>query len=200
VGRTLSTVLVKIKARSEQTHNRQERHRSLFGYRGDVRQWAGWTGTRGASDRMPSSLLCLPPRWAVSKDAIHESDMVAGWIRCFVHFGSRRGERCRQSIHSLAELEIDPRQIDAFNTAVREVGQVSVRVEEGCLALYAVADSDNPSRLHVFEIYRDSAAYQAHLQTPHFQRFRATTNSMVLSRKLLDATPVSIATKPGFTP
>ena len=100
----------------------------------------------------------------------------------------------------LAELEIDPRQIDAFTTAVREVGQVSVRAEEGCLVLYAVADSDNPSRLHVFEIYRDSAAYQAHLQTPHFQRFRATTNSMVLSRKLLDATPVSIATKPGFTP
>jgi len=100
----------------------------------------------------------------------------------------------------LAELEIDPRQIDAFTTAVREVGQVSVRAEEGCLALYAVADSDNPSRVHVFEIYRDSAAYQAHLQTPHFQRFRATTNSMVLSRKLLDATPVSIATKPGFTP
>ena len=100
----------------------------------------------------------------------------------------------------LAELEIDPRQIDAFTTAVREVGQVSVRAEEGCLVLYAVADSDNPSRVHVFEIYRDSAAYQAHLQTPHFQKFRATTNSMVLSRKLLDATPVSIATKPGFTP
>ena len=100
----------------------------------------------------------------------------------------------------LAEVEIDPRQIDAFTTAVREVGQVSVRAEEGCLALYAVAERENPSRVRVFEIYRDSAAYEAHLQTPHFQKFRATTNSMVLSRKLLDATPVSLATKPGFTP
>ena len=100
----------------------------------------------------------------------------------------------------LAELEIDPRQVDAFTTAVREVGQVSVRAEEGCLALYAVAERENPSRVRVFEIYRDSAAYEAHLQTPHFQKFRATTNSMVLSRKLLDATPVSLATKPGFTP
>ena len=115
--------------------------------------------------------------------------------------GERRDAAPGSTLASfLAELELDPRQIDAFTTAVREVGQVSVRAEEGCLALYAVADSDNPSRVHVFEIYRDSAAYQAHLQTPHFQRFRATTNSMVLSRKLLDATPVSIATKPGFTP
>src|SRR6476661_3728107 len=75
----------------------------------------------------------------------------------------------------LAELEIDPRQVDAFTTAVREVGQVSVRAEEGCLALYAVAERENPARVRVFEIYRDSAAYEAHLQTPHFQKFRATT-------------------------
>jgi quinol monooxygenase YgiN len=100
----------------------------------------------------------------------------------------------------LAELQIDPAQLEAFAVATREVGQASVRLEEGCLALYAVADKDNPALVRVFEIYRDPAAYQAHLQTPHFKKFRATTDTMVTSRKLMDVTPVSLATKPGVVP
>jgi quinol monooxygenase YgiN len=51
----------------------------------------------------------------------------------------------------------------------------------------------------VLEIYRDPAAYQAHLQTPHFKKFREATNLMVKSRTLIDATPISFATKPGIT-
>jgi quinol monooxygenase YgiN len=100
----------------------------------------------------------------------------------------------------VAELEVDPAQLDAFANAVREVGQASVRSEEGCLVLYAVAEKDSPSRVRVLEIYRDPAAYQAHLLTPQFKRFRATTDGMVKSRRLIDATPISLATKPGVTP
>jgi len=100
----------------------------------------------------------------------------------------------------VAELQIDPAQLEAFAAATREVGQASVNGEEGCIALYAIADKDNPAFVRVFEIYRDPAAYQAHLQTPHFKKFRDTTNAMVTSRKLMDATPVSLATKPGATP
>ncbi len=100
----------------------------------------------------------------------------------------------------IAELEIDPGRVDAFAAATREVGQASVRSEDGCLVLYAVAEKDNPGRVRVFEIYRDPAAYQAHLQTSHFKKFRAATDDMVKSRKLIDATPISLATKPGVAP
>jgi 4-carboxymuconolactone decarboxylase len=98
----------------------------------------------------------------------------------------------------IAELEIDTAQADAFAAAVREVGQVSVRSEDGCLVLYAVAATDNPGRVRVFEIYRDAAAYQAHLLTPHFRKFRETTDAMVKSRKLMDVTAISLAAKPGM--
>ena len=100
----------------------------------------------------------------------------------------------------VAELQIDPAQAEAFAAATREVGQASVRLEEGCLVLYAVAEKDNPAFVRVFEIYRDAAAYQAHVQTPHFQKFRSTTDAMVKSRKLLEVVPVSLATKEGVTP
>lgn len=100
----------------------------------------------------------------------------------------------------LAELEIHPTQIDAFTEAIREVGQASVQNEDGCLALYAVADKDNPAHVRVFEIYRDAAAYETHLQTAHFRKFRAATDAMVRARKLVDANPVSLATKSGAVP
>lgn len=100
----------------------------------------------------------------------------------------------------VAELQIDPAQADAFAAATREVGQASVQTEEGCIALYAVADKQNPNFIRVFEIYRDPSAYQAHLKTAHFMKFRDATNAMVTSRKLMDATPISLATKPGATP
>ena len=79
------------------------------------------------------------------------------------------------------------------------------RFDEDCIFWLTAEEAaalrckDNPSRVRVLEIYRDPAAYQAHLQTPHFKKFRAGTDLMVKSRKPIDATPVSFATKPGIT-
>jgi quinol monooxygenase YgiN len=95
----------------------------------------------------------------------------------------------------IAELEIDPAQLDAFRAATKEVGQASVREEPGCLVLYAVSEKENTGRVHVFEIYRDIEAYRAHIQTPHFKKFRDTTDRMVRSRKLIDAVAISLAAK-----
>ena len=95
----------------------------------------------------------------------------------------------------IAELEIDPRQLAVFTAEAKEVGQMSVSDEPGCLVLYAVHDKESPGRIRVFEIYRDADAYKKHLQTPHFQKFRAATDAMVESRRLIDAVPISLASK-----
>ena len=95
----------------------------------------------------------------------------------------------------IAELEVNPAQLESFKAAAKEVGETSVREEPGCLALYAVSEKENPGRIIVFEIYRDEVAYKTHVQTPHFKKFRATTDNMVQSRKLIDTTPISLAAK-----
>ncbi len=95
----------------------------------------------------------------------------------------------------IAELEVDPAQLESFKAATKEVGETSVRVEPGCLVLYAVSETENPGRVRVFEIYRNADAYNAHIQTPHFKKFRAATDSMVKSRNLIDAVPISLAAK-----
>ena len=95
----------------------------------------------------------------------------------------------------IAELEVDSPQLEGFKAATKEVGETSVRVEPGCLVLYAVSEKENPGRVRVFEIYRDVDAYNAHIQTPHFKKFLAMTDNMVKSRKLIDTVPISLAAK-----
>jgi quinol monooxygenase YgiN len=95
----------------------------------------------------------------------------------------------------IAELEIDPAQLENFKAAIKESVETAVRVEPGVLVLYAVSEKDNPARFRVFEIYTDAEAYRTHLETPHFRKFRATTENMVKSRKLLDAVPVAMGAK-----
>ena len=96
----------------------------------------------------------------------------------------------------IAELEIDPAQLDSFNSAVKESIETAIRVEPGVLVLYAVSERDNPTHVRVFEIYTNADAYKTHLETPHFRKFRAVTEKMVVSRKLLDAVPIVLAAKP----
>ena len=96
-----------------------------------------------------------------------------------------------------AELEIEPSQLAQYHAAVKEEMATSVRVEPGVLAIYAVADSENPSKLRFFEIYADEAAFRAHIASPHFKKYVETTRSMIRSRVLRDTVPVQLSDKEG---
>lgn len=95
----------------------------------------------------------------------------------------------------IAELEIDPAQLEKYKAALKEEIETSIRVEPGVLTLYAVAEKEHPARIRVFEIYADEQAYQAHLETPHFKKYKTTTQQMVKSLKLIEATPIMLGTK-----
>jgi quinol monooxygenase YgiN len=47
----------------------------------------------------------------------------------------------------------------------------------------------------VFEVYRDAAAYRAHLEAPHFKKYKATTETMVRSLKLVPVVPIVLGAK-----
>ena len=96
----------------------------------------------------------------------------------------------------IAELEIHPSHIAAYRIAVTEQAKVAVEKEPGVLALNAVADKANPTRITVFEIYRDRTAYESHLKAEHFLKYKATVESMVKSLTLTPVSPVVLATKP----
>jgi quinol monooxygenase YgiN len=48
------------------------------------------------------------------------------------------------------------------------------------------------SHIRVFEIYRDAAAYKSHLESAHFKKYKATTEKMVKSLRLVQTTPIML--------
>jgi len=95
----------------------------------------------------------------------------------------------------LAELEIDPAQLELYKAALRQEIATSIRVEPGVLTLYAVAVRDHPAQIRLFEIYANAAAYEAHLQSAHFKRYKTNTAGMVRSLKLIETDPILLGAK-----
>jgi quinol monooxygenase YgiN len=95
----------------------------------------------------------------------------------------------------VAEIEIDPAQLQAYKAAVKEQIEAAVQLEAGVLALYSVADKDNPAHVFVFEMYADIDAYKVHLETAHFKKYKVTTQDMVKSLKLRDTVPILLGAK-----
>jgi quinol monooxygenase YgiN len=112
--------------------------------------------------------------------------------------GNAIAEAIQDPYVRVAEIEIDPVRLDAYQAAIKEEIETSVRVEPGVLALYAVAAKDNPAHIRVFEIYADEAAYKAHLETPHFKKYKAETQEMVKHLKLIEAVPIMFSAKPKW--
>ena len=95
----------------------------------------------------------------------------------------------------IAEIVVDPAQLDSYKSAVAEQIEAAIRLEPGVQVLYSVSNKDDPSRITVFEIYRDHEAYVAHLQAPHFLKYKATVEKMVKSLKLIPVDPVVLGSQ-----
>ncbi len=90
----------------------------------------------------------------------------------------------------LSKITVDAAQLDAYNAFLKEEIEASMRLEPGVLTLYATAEKDNPNKMTILEIYADRAAYESHLKTPHFQKYKQGTLSMVKELELVDVKPL----------
>jgi quinol monooxygenase YgiN len=84
------------------------------------------------------------------------------------------------------------RSSKTYRAAVREQIEAAIREEPGFVVLYAVSNRDNPIHVTVFEIYKDTAAYKAHLESAHFKKYKALTETMVESLTLVRSTPIML--------
>lgn len=86
----------------------------------------------------------------------------------------------------LSKIIVDPDQIDSYNAFLREEIEASMKLEPGVLALYATAEKEAPHKVTILEIYANRAAYESHLKTLHFQKYKQGTLSMVKELELVD--------------
>src|SRR3954469_25862880 len=95
----------------------------------------------------------------------------------------------------IAEIEIDPGQLDAYKAILVEEQEASVRLEPGVLMLHSVAITDNTTHIRLLEVYASRSAYEAHLKAPHFVKYKTSTEKMVKSLKLIPTTPILLCAK-----
>jgi hypothetical protein len=58
------------------------------------------------------------------------------------------------------------------------------------LSLYTVFEKKRPNHLTILEVYASKAAYQAHLKTTHFLKYKNGTADMAQQLELIDTDPI----------
>ena len=90
----------------------------------------------------------------------------------------------------LSKIEVYPLFLDEYMKYSTEVGGVSLRTEPGVLTMYAVHEKENPCRITILETYASREAYDSHIASPHFQKYKRETLHMVKALVLSDQTPL----------
>ena len=95
----------------------------------------------------------------------------------------------------LSKIEVYPQYLNEYMQYAVEVGEISLRTEPGVLTMYAGSDKENPCLVTILETYVSQAAYQSHVASAHFQKYKQGTLHMVKSLQLCDQTPLNPANK-----
>ena len=93
----------------------------------------------------------------------------------------------------LSKVEVYPQYLDEYMRYATEVGGISLRTEPGVLTMYAVSEKENPCQITILETYASREAYDKHIASAHFQKYKQGTLHMVKSLKLTDQTPLNPA-------
>lgn len=93
----------------------------------------------------------------------------------------------------MSKIEVYPQFLEEYLEYAREVGEISLRTEPGVLTMYAVQEKENPCRITILEIYASKEAYEKHIASSHFQKYKQGTLHMVKDLVLSDQNVVNPA-------
>jgi len=96
----------------------------------------------------------------------------------------------------LAEIEVYPQHLKEYLEFANEVDRLSVEREPGVICLFPMQSAEDSTQIRILEIYASEKAYQSHLKTDHFQRYKQGTLHMVRNLRLPTMKPLDPATMP----
>ena len=95
----------------------------------------------------------------------------------------------------LSKIEVYPEYLEEYVEYAVEVGEVSLRTEPGVLTMYAVGEKENPCLITILETYASKEAYESHIASAHFRKYKQGTLHMVKTLILSDQIPLNPANK-----
>ena len=90
----------------------------------------------------------------------------------------------------IAEIEVYPQYMKEYLAFANEEDRLSIEREPGVICLYPMQSAEDSCQIRILEIYASDEAYQQHLKTPHFQKYKQGTLHMVKDLKLPTMKPL----------
>ena len=90
----------------------------------------------------------------------------------------------------LAEIEVYPEYLQEYLKFANEVDRQSVEREPGVVCLFPMQSAEDSTQIRILEIYASEEAYQSHIKTEHFLKYKQGTLHMVKSLKLPTMQPL----------
>ena len=106
--------------------------------------------------------------------------------------------QAQNNMYRIAKIKVDVNQIEQYKSALKEQMNAAIKLEPGVLSYTVVADKKDASLITIMEVYANLEAYQAHILTPHFKKYKDTAKNMVLSLELIDTELVERVHKPNY--
>ena len=96
----------------------------------------------------------------------------------------------KKMIVRIAEIEVYPQYLTEYLEIANEVDRLSIEREPGVICLYPMQSAEDSTKIRILEIYASEEAYQQHLKTDHFQKYKQGTLHMVKDLKLPTMKPL----------
>ena len=90
----------------------------------------------------------------------------------------------------LAEIEVYPEHLQEYLKFAGEVDRLSVEREPGVVCLFPMQSAEDSTHIRILEIYASEEAYQSHIKTEHFLKYKQGTLHMVKSLRLPTMQPL----------
>lgn len=117
-------------------------------------------------------------------------------ILTFITFDSKSQNSNR--VYRIAKIKVDINKLVEYKQALHEQMKAAIEIEPGVLSYTAVADKKDPTLITILEVYSNHEAYQSHILTSHFRKYKETVKDMVLSLELVDTDLVVNAKKSNY--
>jgi (4S)-4-hydroxy-5-phosphonooxypentane-2,3-dione isomerase len=86
-------------------------------------------------------------------------------------------------------IDIKPGYKDRFVAEMLDDARGSVRDEPGCVRFDVIQDEKEPNRIYLYEVYKDRAAFDYHMATPHFLKWKNAVQDWFAAPAVVGAGP-----------
>lgn len=86
-------------------------------------------------------------------------------------------------------IDIKPGFEEKFVAEMLDDARGSVRNEPGCVRFDIVQDEKEPNRIHLYEVYKDRAAFDTHMTMAHFLKWKDAVQDWFAAPPVVGAGP-----------